>query len=309
MMITNHPLHIMPNGTTKLEELRDVPFAKMTGSGNDFVFFDGRLVDLPTITSPEVIQAICNRHNGIGADGIVVLDPCQADDARSASSSNAPAAGEPAAKILYFNSDGSPADLCGNATLCSTVMSVELGFADSESMELETPAGLIVSRITAGEPEIDLQPVRTIASDISIGLAAGETRSGYAIAGIPHLVILCANAETVEIATRGPTLRRHPATGPAGANVNWVSPLPDGSWRYRTYERGVEGETLACGTGAVATAVLLSTWGMATSPVVIRTSSQRTLTVRLTRIGADLHPSLRGEGRVVFRGRIGALRS
>ena len=308
-MITNHLLHTMSHEMTNLDELRDVPFAKMTGSGNDFVFVDGRLVDIPLITSPEVIRAICNRHNGIGADGLVVLDPSDRDGVRTASSNSAPAEPPPAARVLYFNSDGSPADLCGNATLCSTVMSVELGFAAAERMELETPAGLIVSRLSAGEPEIDLPPVSTIAPDISIGLVPGETRSGYAIAGIPHLVILCANAETVDIAARGPTLRRHPATGPAGANVNWVSPLPDGSWRYRTFERGVEGETLACGTGAVATAVLLNAWGMATSPMVIRTSSRRSLTVRLTAVGVELHPSLRGEGRVVFRGRIGALRS
>jgi diaminopimelate epimerase len=271
--------------------LYGIAFAKMTGSGNDFVFFDGRDVPLERVTSPEIIRSICNRNNGIGADGIVVLEPARPDaDVR----------------IHYFNSDGTPADLCGNATLCSTAMSAMLGLAADSGMTLTTPAGLIASRLMAGLPEIDLQPVRAIRADMPIELGTGEQRLGFAVAGIPHLVILCADADKVDVAGRGPLLRRHAASGPAGANVNWVSPMPGGQWRYRTFERGVEGETLACGTGAVATAVLLTAWGLAAaSTVTIRTSSGRDLEVRLA-AGASpesgYQPTLRGEGRVVFRG-------
>lgn len=271
--------------------LHGIAFAKMTGSGNDFVFFDGRDVSLERVTSPEIIRAICNRHNGIGADGIVVLEPAT------------PSAD---VRIHYFNSDGTPADLCGNATLCSTAMSAMLGLAADSGMTLTTPAGLIASRLMAGLPEIDLQPVTTIRTDMPIELVAGEQRVGFAVAGIPHLVILCADAEQVDVEGRGPLLRRHAASGPAGANVNWVSPMPGGQWRYRTFERGVEGETLACGTGAVATAVLLTTWGLAAaSTVTIRTSSGRDLEVRLAATASPesgYQPTLRGEGRVVFRG-------
>lgn len=276
--------------------LPGIAFAKMTGSGNDFVFFDGRQVPLAHVTSPEVIKSICNRHNGIGADGIVVLEPARphAD-----------------VRIHYFNSDGTPADLCGNATLCSTAMSVLLGLATDSGMTLATPAGLITSRLLAGHPEIDLQPVTAIRADMPIDLAAGEQRIGFAVAGIPHLVILCADADLVDVDGRGPLLRRHEASGPSGANVNWVSPMPGGQWRYRTFERGVEGETLACGTGAVATAVLLTAWGLAAAPTVtIRTSSGRDLEVRLTATNSPdiaYQPTLRGEGRVVFRGVIASL--
>ena len=173
---------------------------------------------------------------------------------------------------------------------------------------LDTPAGRIASRIADGLPEIQLQPVTRIEANSSIDLEAGEQRVGFAVAGIPHLVILCENADAVDVARRGPPLRWHPATGPAGANVNWVSPRADGTWRYRTFERGVEGETLACGTGAVATAALLSTWHLANEPVTIRTSSGRDLTVRLRPDGDQWIPTLRGEGRIVFRGQIGDLR-
>jgi diaminopimelate epimerase len=118
---------------------------------------------------------------------------------------------------------------------------------------------------------------------------------------------------------RGPGLRWHASTGAAGANVNWVSPLPEGGWRYRTFERGVEGETLACGTGAVATAVLLARWGLAELPeVVLQTRSGLDLRVTLADLGSELRsvsrgeaagyrPTLSGEGREVFRGTIGSL--
>lgn len=278
-----------------------LPFAKMTGSGNDFVFFDGRHVDALLVTQPEVIRAICNRHNGIGADGLVVLEAVSPADSVDA------AAAHVDARIHYFNSDGTPADLCGNATLCSTMMAAELGIADARAMSLGTPAGRIVSRVIGDLPEIELQPVSEVRQSVAIDLAAGEQRIGFAIAGIPHLVVLCDDADAVDVAGRGPVLRRHPTLGSPGANVNWVSPRGDGTWRYRTFERGVEGETLACGTGAVATAVLLSAWGLGAPTVTIRTSSGRDLIVRLEANGSSWQPALRGEGRIVFRGVIGTL--
>ncbi len=277
------------------DALTGIPFAKMTGSGNDFVFFDSREASLELLTRPEIISAICNRYNGIGADGLVVLEP-------------GPAPAD--ARIHYYNSDGTPADLCGNATLCSTTMSAMLGFGRSDGMSLMTPAGEIRSRIVDAEPEIELQPVVDVRPHMNVSLVEGEHRVGFAIAGIPHLVVLCEDADKVDVPARGPGLRQHPSLSPAGANVNWVSARPDGRWRYRTFERGVEGETLACGTGAVATAVLLQAWGLADSPVTIRTSSGRDLTITLP-TNSDavraIGPTLRGEGRVVFRGRIATL--
>ena len=284
--------------------LAGLPFTKMTGSGNDFVFFDGRLTPLDRVTSPEVIRRICNRNNGIGADGLVVLEPT-GDGAD--------------VTIHFFNSDGSPADLCGNATLCSTTLAAQLEMASPAGMRLATGAGVISSRLTGhgpGQlPEIDLQPVTDMRPTLDIKRAPGEQAIGLAVAGIPHLVVLCDDADAVPLRERGPVLRHHPSLGPAGANVNWVSRQPDGRWRYRTFERGVEGETLACGTGAVATAVLLGAWGLAVGPeVTIVSSSGRPLQVRLPASdGAKAEeqgrgqPSLRGEGRVVFRGVIAAL--
>jgi diaminopimelate epimerase len=279
----------------RAEQLRGLPFAKMTGSGNDFVFFDGRVVPRALVTEPQAIVAICNRYNGIGADGVVVLEP---------------ESGDADVRIHYYNSDGTAADLCGNATLCSAALSVSLGLVQSERVRLATGAGIIASRV-AELPEIDFQPVRDIRPDMPIALGTGEQRIGFALAGIPHLVVLCDDADAADLLQRGPILRRDPASGPAGANVNWVSARADGTWRYRTFERGVEGETLACGTGAVATAAMLATWGLTSDPVVrIRTSSKRILEVDLHPLAGDVPgfaPTLRGEGRVLFRGQIESL--
>lgn len=274
-----------------------IPFVKMTGSGNDFVFFDGRVVPVYTVNSPEMIRSICNRHDGIGADGVVVLEPQHG--------------GHPV-RIHYFNSDGTPADLCGNATLCSTALAAEWGLSPAGGMTLSTPAGLIRSRLTGSGPEIDLEPVADVRPDMAIDLAPHETRIGFAVAGIPHLVVLCDDVTHINIAARGPMLRHHAACGAAGANVNWVSATADGHWRYRTFERGVEGETLACGTGAVATAALLAQWGVASPPTIrIQSSSGKYLTVSLRPLPPSepqgFAPTLHGEGRVVFRGTLADL--
>jgi diaminopimelate epimerase len=275
-----------------LKALRGMPFAKMTGSGNDFVFFDARVADAALLTQPEAIRAICNRFNGIGADGVVILEP-------NAHGANA--------KIHYFNSDGTTADLCGNATLCSTALAVQLQIGVADGLTLWTDAGLIASRLAHGTPEIDLAPVSLVESAIDIKLEPGERQIGYALAGIPHLVVLVDDVDHIDLPRRGAFLRSHVGVGEAGANVNFVMTRGDGTWRYRTFERGVEGETLACGTGSIATAILLITWGLAASPVTIWTSSNRPLIVRM-RHSEDgtktFSPSLKGEGRVVYRGYI-----
>ena len=136
-------------------------------------------------------------------------------------------------------------------------------------------------------------------------MAGGERQLGFVLAGVPHLVVLVdgeTGADDVPLMDRGPGLRRHPALA-AGANVNWVGRRPGGVWSMRTFERGVEGETLACGTGAVATAILLNRWGLAGPTVALETRSGRVLTVILgADAGGAVRPTLKGEGRLVYEG-------
>lgn len=290
-----------------LDALAGVPFTKMTGSGNDFVVFDARETPPDVMTRPEVIKAICSRHNGIGADGIVLLEPGAESGPRAAVREIA--GGE--TRLRYFNRDGTLGELCGNATLCSTNFAIAAGLASAPTVRLRTDAGLVTSRLVDGLPEIDLAPVETVRPELrAIPLIASESRIGFALVGVPHVVILTGDLSVVDVDGRGRPIRQHESLGTAGANVNWVAPVGDGRWAYRTYERGVEGETLACGTGAIATAILLSEWGLAEAPVLLVTHSGRELSVSFREPAAPddgirhWWPSLRGEGRIVYRGRI-----
>jgi len=262
-------------------------FYKMSGSGNDFVMVDARTEGRGRLDQPDVIQSICARGTGVGADGIVFLEPSNEADVR----------------LTYLNADGSRADFCGNATLCTTRLATELGIGLASGLRIETDSGIVAARIRGGTPEIDLQPVSDVSPDSDIPLATGERRMGFAVVGVPHLVILCDDVTTVDVVGRGRPLRSHPSLQ-HGANVNFVSPTGNGGWRYRTYERGVEAETLACGSGAVATGVLLNAWGLATPPVEIRTRSGKPVVVNFRRSGNAWSPSLAGEGRVVYKGQL-----
>lgn len=266
-------------------------FYKMSGSGNDFVFFDARQDSPDGLDRPETVQALCARGTGVGADGVVFLEPSRMATFR----------------IRYLNADGSLAALCGNATLCSARLAVELGGADRKGFDIETDAGVLPARFVDGQPEIDLEPVsEVVADDERVRLAEGESRAGFALVGVPHVVIRVSDVDRVDVVGRGRPIRRDRSFR-QGANVNFVSPRGDDSWRMRTYERGVEAETLACGTGAVATAILLNCWGEAGERVSIETRSGQMLHVRLSRSGELWRPSLAGDARIVYRGTLGEL--
>jgi diaminopimelate epimerase len=265
-------------------------FYKLSGSGNDFVFVDTRVAPAGSLVSPEVIGAICARGTGIGADGICFLE---ADD-------------HAAIRLIYLNADGSRADLCGNATLCTARLCQELGIVGKEPFTIATDSGVLGARFRAGEPEIDLLGVSEIRPDAGLATQRGEQRMGFAKPGVPHLVILVDDLDAVDVVGRGRPLRHHPSL-PAGANVNFVQPDGTNRFRYRTYERGVEAETLACGTGAVATAAIMTAWGLADGPVTIETRSGRELGVRFSGDPGVPKPSLTGEARIVYRGAFGEL--
>jgi diaminopimelate epimerase len=266
-------------------------FWKMSGSGNDFVFFDA-MQELPgSLETAPVIGRLCERRTGVGADGVVLLEPHPSY----------------AFSMRYFNRDGSLAEMCGNAALCSVRLATELGIVPAgRDFTFQTVSGPVTGRFSAGEPEIDMVPVTELEPQYAAAREPGERRMGYARVGVPHLVLDVADVATVDVVRRGRALR-HLHTLRDGANVNFVSQDADGSWRVRTYERGVEDETLACGTGAVAAAALLTAWGAASSEVSLRTASGRVLTACVPATIAGSGPILRGEGRIVFEGKLGEI--
>ncbi len=261
-------------------------FFKMSGSGNDFVVFAGQGEATRDFENPAAIRTLSARGTGIGADGVVFIEKAAKGDVR----------------MRYYNSDGTEAALCGNASLCSTRLAVELGLAQGGGFVLHTAAGALKARMRDGLPEVDLEPVTEVMPDAShLGPHTNESRLGYALVGVPHVVVEVEDIEAADVTGRGPVLRNHPALTD-GANVNFVARRRDGSFAYRTFERGVEAETLACGTGAVATAILLSIWGESAHETTLWTRSGLPLVVTLTRKGPAWIPSLRGEGRIVFEG-------
>jgi diaminopimelate epimerase len=261
---------------------------KMTGSGNDFVFVDGRVYSVHTWTKDQ-IRAVCDRRDGIGADGFAVLEP--------GSSPNK-------IRFHFFNADGGRAPMCGNGALCATRMARWLELANEDEMILETDAGLVATRVIPGEEELAEFEIEAVGemSEPAIEPIQREQSITLTSVAVPHLVVVVDDADAVNVKKRGRELRNHPALQPLGANVNFVS-ISGESLRVRTYERGVEGETLACATGSVACAAVMAKQQRVTVPRDIISSSGRILQVS-GELDSSLHlcaPKLRGEARRVFR--------
>ena len=270
--------------------MRGTIIYKMTGSGNDFVMLDGRF------TSPDQwpatrVAAICDRRSGVGADGLVILTPD----------------GPGRVRMTYWNSDGSRAAMCGNAALCSTRLSVYLELTEPGELCLLTDAGVVPARSNGvgDRAEIRLPDADLPAVVDGLEPAAGERWLALGTVGVPHLVVRVDDIERVDVPARGRALRFDPRVGAEGANVNFVAPAPGGGepWAIRTYERGVEGETLACGTGTVAAAIALAARGEASLPLRFRSRGGPELLVRAALDGGRAHDVwLGGQGRLLFRG-------
>ena len=269
-------------------------FYKMSGSGNDFIMFDAREVAVGALEDAVVIQALCARGTGVGADGVVFMEKPDEDAEEEGVSF----------KMRYFNSDGSSGAMCGNAALCITRLASDLGVASPDEMRFETETGILSARMVGALPEVDLQAPEEVRVDAGIQKEQWERRMGYVLLGVPHLVLLCDSLDDIDVVERGRALRMDPSLRPLGANVNFVAPRDDGDWAIRTYERGVEGETLACGTGAMSSAILLNEWGASGSETTFVTRSDRQVMVKLRRDGQLWRPTLRGGGRLVFTGEL-----
>ena len=270
--------------------MRGTLFYKMTGSGNDFVVLDGRAT-APDRWPPAQVRAICDRRNGVGADGLVILTPSTPG----------------AVRMSYWNSDGSHGAMCGNAALCSGRLSVDLEMVPPGEFCLLTDAGLVrvICRAHADEAEINL-PDCDLPRDLTdIRPGAGEQWLSLGTVGVPHLVVRVDDIEAVDVSGRGRMLRSDAQVGPDGANVNFVSPpkASGGSWLIRTFERGVEGETLACGTGTVTAALALASRREVKLPLRFRSRGGPELAVRAQLDGTRATDVwLAGQGKPLFRG-------
>lgn len=263
-----------------------IPFLKMHGAANDFVVIDHREAFLAEPLESVVLR-LCDRRRGVGADGVLLVerDP-ELDFA-----------------MRYYNADGHAADYCGNGARCVARFALDRGIGRAGEVRFRTAAGVQVARrdergrgITVRFGHVD-RPGEPIAVD-----SAGRSFPGRAVrTGVPHFVTGVERVEWVPVQEWGAALRHHPRFEPAGANVDFVARLAPGRLAMRTYERGVEGETLACGSGAMATAL----WAVAEgekSPITVLTAGGDELIVEVEPDDAGYQVSLTGPAEIAFAG-------
>ena len=217
-----------------------IAFSKLTGSGNDFILIDNLAGSINVDSFREHIPKICLRALSIGANGVILVEPSTLAHFR----------------WRFFNADGSEAEMCGNGGRCVARFAFEKGIAPRD-MIFETLAGVIKARVLEkGVVKVQLTPPHGWIWRDRLRLDSGYVEYSFVNTGVPHVVIMVDNLEGVAVKELGRKIRFHPAFSPAGTNVNFVQELEKGRLAIRTYERGVEDETLACGTGATAAALI-----------------------------------------------------
>jgi diaminopimelate epimerase len=261
-------------------------FFKMTAAGNDFILLDNRAGAVSPDGLADLVRRLCTRALCVGADGVILLESSRRADIRA----------------RFFNPDGA-STFCGNGARCAARLAYLNGLAPAR-MVVETDLGLHRAEVNGGEVSFEMRDPRGF-EEMTIEALARTWRGALVDTGVPHFVAIEERPPDGSISAAGSALRHHPRFAPDGANVNFVFPLAPGSFSIRSYERGVEGETLACGTCCVAAALTLAATGRAQSPVALRTRAGSSIQVRFE--GQPRRASgvrLEGEARLVYVGHL-----
>jgi diaminopimelate epimerase len=263
-------------------------FTKMNGAGNDFVVADNRERKIK-LTREQIVR-LCDRHRGVGADGVMFLIPCDSGKADWA--------------WEFFNSDGSVADMCGNGARCFARY-VQKVTGRKEPFAFETGAGIIQASFQGERVTVNLTKPKDLRLNEKVSLAIGEQTIHSLNTGVPHAVLFVPDADKAMVQQLGPEIRHHQHFAPRGTNANFVQILGNGRIRVRTFERGVEGETLACGTGVTASALISSRVHQLNSPVTVQVQGGDQLEVGFD-LKADEFENVRltGPAEFVFDGTI-----
>jgi len=268
--------------------MEPIDFYKMSGSGNDFIIVDNRRNSLAINDLSSFAAKICRRKLSVGADGFILIEDSDTVDF----------------KWRFFNSDGSSAEMCGNGARCAARFAF-LNKIAKASMSFETEAGIIHARVSDDLVKINMPDPADLKTDYALGLQSGSMSISSVNTGVPHVVIAMDNIDDAEVVQLGREIRFHEEFAPAGTNVNFVRLQKDGLVKIRTYERGVEDETLACGTGAIAAAVVMAQTAKITPPVHVLTRSGEILKIYYQEQGgrfSDIY--LEGDARIIYKGRL-----
>jgi diaminopimelate epimerase len=263
-------------------------FTKMNGAGNDFVVLDNRDLKL-RLTTAQVVR-LCDRHRGVGADGLILVQPC--------------ASGKADFSWGFFNSDGSVAEMCGNGARCFARFVQRLGW-QKPLVTFETLAGVIRAEYHGDLVKLGMSAPHGARLRERVKTSQGELEVSSINTGVPHAILFVAEADQAMVGPLGRELRFHDHFKPKGANVNFVQPLDAHAIRVRTYERGVESETLACGTGVCASAIISHLAGKVAPPVSVRVQGGDTLEVDFKVVGGEVRDvTLQGPADFVFEGTV-----
>lgn len=260
----------------------------MSGSGNDFILMDNRDGSLAVTDIVEFVRLLCARKVSVGADGLIIIEHSDRADFR----------------WRFFNADGSEVDMCGNGGRCAARFAFLRGIAPA-AMSFETGAGIIDATVTGDQVKLRLTTPHAADLDYDLYMAEDRLAVSSINTGVPHVVTFVDDLERCEVFRLGRLIRYHDCYQPAGTNANFVQVLDSHTLRVRTYERGVEDETLACGTGSVASALIAAGKGLVSAPTDILVQSGEKLRIYFdqTETGYD-NVYLEGGAKVVYEGRL-----
>jgi diaminopimelate epimerase len=262
-------------------------FTKMNGAGNDFVMLDNRVGDLQL--APDQIAKICDRHRGVGADGVLVLE-------RAANGADF--------RMRYYNADGGEAEMCGNGARCFARYASRVA-GPKEELSFETPAGVIGATLQGELVRLQMSEPKDLQLGITITLPDRQVVAHFVNSGVPHVVVPVNDLDNTDVRGLGAALRRHEMFDPKGTNVNFLKQRGEGQIAIRTYERGVEDETLACGTGVVASALIFAAVNKVAAPIGVLVRGGNELHVGFDKSGDQYrNVTLTGPADFVFEGTI-----
>jgi diaminopimelate epimerase len=276
------------------EAMQRIHFYKMTGTGNDFILIDNRQRLIDADHCQDFVRRACRHKLSVGADGVILIENDSEVDF----------------KWRFFNADASEAEMCGNGARCAARFAFLTGIVDKPRMAFRTLAGIIKAELLDIKVKVQMTVPHGLLTDLKVEAEGRSFDLDFINTGVPHAVWFASDEkelESIDVQQYGHALRFHPRFQPAGTNVDFVYVRDPKYIAVRTYERGVEGETLACGTGAIASALISAVKGRVSSPVEVKTRSGESLTIyfqmsRSSRNG-DIQfkeVSLEGEARVVY---------
>ncbi len=268
--------------------MKKLNFTKVVGSGNDFIII--KLANSRTRELANLAAEICDRKYGAGADGMLVLEKSKIADI----------------KMRIFNADGSEAEMCGNGARCAALWASENLKPRTKNLKIETKAGIIESILNKNSVRIKLTDPKAIKLDIPLKVSEANgrlIRVNFINTGVPHAVIFVNGIDNLDVVNIGGSIRRNARFAPSGTNVNFVEIKGSNLIRIRTYERGVEDETLACGTGSAAAALVFALKNNLEELVRVKTQSGEQLKVYFKKEGNKFQDVwLEGSAKIVYKG-------